>query len=104
MRRREFIRLLGGVAAAVPFSAARAQDATRVRKIGVLTTLLSDDQEGQARVKAFAQALHRRGWVEGENLRTEIRWAGDNIENYREYARELVGLAPDAILASTSPW
>jgi len=101
LRRREFITLLGGVAVALPF-AARAKDATRMRKFGVLMHLLSDDQEGQARVKLIAQALQRLGWIEGENLRTEVRWAGDNIDRYHEYAKELVGLAPDAILASTS--
>jgi putative ABC transport system substrate-binding protein len=103
MRRREFITLLGGAAAAVPCAVARAQDATRIRKVGVLTSLLSDDREGQARIKAFAQALQRHGWVEGENLHTETRWAGDNAERYQQYAKELVGLAPDVILASTSP-
>jgi ABC-type uncharacterized transport system substrate-binding protein len=103
MRRREFITLLGGAAAAAPFAAAPAQNATRIRKVGVLTSLLSDDGEGQARIKAFTQALQRHGWVEGENLRTETRWAGDNAEHYQQYAKELVGLAPDVILASTSP-
>jgi len=103
MRRREFIKLLGGAAAAVPLVGARAQDATRMREVGVLTSLLSDDREGQARLKAFAQALQRHGWVEGENLRSETRWAGDNAELYQQYAKELVGLAPDVILAATSP-
>jgi putative ABC transport system substrate-binding protein len=102
MRRREFITLLGGAAVGVPFSTARAQDATRMRKIGVLTSLMSDDPEGQARIKAFVEALQRHGWVDGENLRTEIRWAGDNAERYQQYAKELVGFAPDVILASTS--
>jgi putative ABC transport system substrate-binding protein len=101
MRRRELIALLGGAAVAVPF-AAHGQDRKRIRKIGVLINLLSDDQEAQARIRAFVQALHRHGWVEGENLRTETRWAGDNAEHYHQYAKELVGLAPDVILASTS--
>jgi putative tryptophan/tyrosine transport system substrate-binding protein len=102
MRRREFITLLGSAAAALPF-AARAQDVMRMRKIGVLMNLLSDDQEAQARIKAFTQALQGHGWIEGKNLRTEIRWAGDKAERYHEYAKQLVGLAPDVILASTSP-
>jgi len=101
LRRREFITLLGGVAVALPF-AARAKDATHMRKFGILMHLLSDDQEGQTRIKLIAQALQRLGWIEGDNLRTEVRWAGDNIDRYHEYAKELVGLAPDAILASTS--
>src|SRR3974390_71115 len=101
MRRREFITLLGSASVALPF-AARAQDAVQIRTIGILTTLMSDDREGQARVKAVAQALQRHGWVEGQNLRTEVRWVGDSPERFHEYARELVGLAPDVILASTS--
>jgi putative tryptophan/tyrosine transport system substrate-binding protein len=101
MQRREFIALLGGIAVAVPF-AARGQDGRRIRKIGVLMNLPSDDQETQARTQAFSQALRRHGWLEGENLRTETRWAGDNAEHYHRYAKELVGLAPDVILASGS--
>jgi putative tryptophan/tyrosine transport system substrate-binding protein len=103
MRRREFITFLGGAAVALPVAAIHAQDAMRRRKIGILVNLRSEDQEGQARVRGFAQALQRHGWVEGENLRTETRWAGDNAELYQQYAKELVGLAPDVILASASP-
>jgi putative tryptophan/tyrosine transport system substrate-binding protein len=103
MQRREFITLLSGTAAAWPLGARAQQDATRIRKVGILTSLLSDDLEGQERIKAFARALQRHGWVEGENLHTETRWAGDNAERYQQYAKELVGLAPDVILASTSP-
>ena len=101
MQRREFITLLGGAAVAVPL-AARGQDGRRIRKIGVLMNLPSDDQETQARTQALSQALRRHGWLEGENLRTETRWAGDNAEYYHRYAKELVGLAPDVILASGS--
>jgi ABC-type uncharacterized transport system substrate-binding protein len=101
MRRREFITLLGSTSVALSV-AARAQDAMRVRNVGVLMNVPSDDQEGQARIKAFAQDLQRHGWVEGKNLSIEIRWAGDDAERYRQYAKELVGLAPDVILASAS--
>jgi putative ABC transport system substrate-binding protein len=101
MRRRELIELLGSAAVTVPF-AVRAQDSRRIRKVGVLMNLLSDDHEAQSRMKAFAQALHRLGWVEGENLRTETRWAGDNAEHYNQYAKELVGLDSNVILASAS--
>jgi hypothetical protein len=76
MRRREFITLLGSAAAVVPFAAAPAQSATRIRKVGVLTSHLSDDREGQARIKAFAQALQRHGWVEGENKHTDTAKRG----------------------------
>jgi putative ABC transport system substrate-binding protein len=101
MRRREFIALVGGVAAST--LAARAQQPERIRKIGVLMNLSSEDAEGQARVKAYAQALQKLGWIDGGNMRTEIRWAADDADRYRRYSQELVALAPDVILASNSP-
>jgi putative tryptophan/tyrosine transport system substrate-binding protein len=100
MRRREFITFLGG-AAMWPF-AARAQQPTGMRRIGALMNFFSDSSEGQARLAAFAQALQKLGWNEGDNLRIEIRWAGDDLERSRKYSEELVGLNPDVILASTS--
>jgi len=102
MKRREFITLLGGAVVALP-NAARAQDGTRIRRIGILVNFPPDDEEAQARIRAFAQELQTRGWIEGKNLRTEIRWAGERAERYHEYAKELVALAPDVILASGSP-
>jgi putative tryptophan/tyrosine transport system substrate-binding protein len=101
MRRREFITLVGGVAAST--LAARAQQPERIRKIGVLMNLSSEDPEGQARVKAYAQALQKLGWIDGGNMRTEIRWAADDADRYRRYSEELVALAPDVILAGNSP-
>lgn len=101
MRRREFITLFGGAAAAWPV-AARAQQPTGARRIGVLMNFRSDTPEGQARLAALMQALQKLGWNEGDNLRTDIRWAGDDVERYRKYSEELVGLNPDVILASTS--
>jgi putative tryptophan/tyrosine transport system substrate-binding protein len=63
----------------------------------------SDASEGQARIAAFMQAMQKPGWKEGDNVRTDIRWAGDDdTERYRKYAEELVGLNPDVILASGS--
>src|SRR5690348_16005610 len=59
-----------------------------------------DAPEGQARVAAFTQELQKIGWKEGDNVRAEIRWAGDDIERSRKYSEELVGLKPDVILAS----
>jgi putative ABC transport system substrate-binding protein len=62
----------------------------------------AEDVQGAARLQAFSQSLRKTGWIEGENLRAEVRWAGDNADRFHQYARELVGLAPDAILASGS--
>ena len=101
MKRREFITLLGGAAAPWPL-AARAQQAERVRCIGVLMNASSDDADGQARVIAFVQALQELGWTDGRNARIDIRWGAGDAERYRRYAEELVALAPDVILAPTS--
>jgi putative ABC transport system substrate-binding protein len=98
MKRREFITLLGGAAAAWPI-VARAQQAERVRLIGVLVNLAADDAEGQARLSAFRQGLAELGWVEGRNIRLEPRWSAGNLSNARRYAAELVALGPDAIFA-----
>ena len=101
MRRREFIALVGG-AASWPLTV-NAQPAERKRRIGVLLNFRLDDAEGQARVTAFGQALQELGWTEGDNVRTDTRWAGDDAELYRRYAEELVALTPDVILAGSSP-
>ena len=100
MRRREFITLLGG-AAAWPF-AARAQQPERIRRIGVLTNLVADDPESQARVGAFLQGLQEFGWAVGRNVRIDYRWGGGDADRTRRYAVELVALAPDVILTSGS--
>jgi putative tryptophan/tyrosine transport system substrate-binding protein len=99
MRRREFMALLGGAAAGWPI-AARAQQAERVRRIGVLTPFAADDPEAQARVAAFVHGLQQLGWVDGRNLRIDIRSGGGDAERIRRDAAELVALAPDAILAA----
>jgi putative ABC transport system substrate-binding protein len=101
MRRRDFIGLVGIAAIAQPRSAL-AQKAGRIRNVGILSNFPADDPEGQARVNGFTHALEGLGWSEGTNLRTETRWAGDNAERYPQYARELVRLEPDVILASAS--
>ena len=102
MKRREFITLLGGAAAAWPL-AARAQQAERVRRIGVLMNFSADDAEGQARLAAVRQGLQQAGWSVGGNIRIDYRWAADDAELFRKYAAELVALAPDVILASGNP-
>ena len=101
MKRREFITLLGGAAAAWPI-AARAQQAERMRRIGVLMGFGADDPEGRDRLAAFLQALQQFGWTNGRNVRIDIRWGGRNADDIRKYAAELVKLAPDVILASSS--
>jgi ABC-type uncharacterized transport system substrate-binding protein len=101
MRRREFISLLGG-AAAWPL-AAGAQQGERVRRIGVLMAQAANDPEGQARIAAFLQGLQELGWSVGRNLRIDIRWSAGNADDTHKYAAELVALAPDIILASTTP-
>ena len=98
MRRREFITLLGG-AASWPL-AARAQQPERMRRIGVLTNLVADDPEAQARVGAFLQGLQEFGWAVGRNVRIEYRWGAGDADRTRGYAAELVALAPDVILTS----
>jgi putative tryptophan/tyrosine transport system substrate-binding protein len=101
MRRREFIVGLS-VSAAMPL-VARAQQPERMRRIGVLLSTAADDPESSARTASFLQGLQQSGWIEGRNLRIDIRWAAGDAELYRKYAAELVALAPDIILASSSP-
>src|SRR2546430_8630362 len=100
MRRRDFITLLGG-AVACPL-AARAQQAERVRRVGVLMNLAADDTEGKARIAAFHQGLQEWGWTIGRNVRIDVRWDTGDADRNRRYAAELVALAPDVILASAS--
>ena len=102
LKRRELIALLGGAGVALPL-AVRAQQAERVRRIGVLMNFSADDAEGQARLAAFRQGLQQAGWSVGGNIRIDYRWAADDAELFRKYAAELVALAPDVILASGNP-
>src|SRR5215472_3170974 len=99
--RREFIALLGGAAAAWPV-AARAQQADRVRRVGVLLSTGADDPQDPTRLAAFAQGLHELGWTVGRNLRIDHRWGAGDADDVRKYAAELVALAPDVIVASGS--
>jgi putative ABC transport system substrate-binding protein len=98
MRRREFITLLGGAAATWPL-AARAQQSERMRRVGVLMNRTTDDPAGQASVAAFQKSLQQLGWSDGRNVRFDIRWGANDDERDRRDAAELVGLAPDVILA-----
>src|SRR5499433_447103 len=98
LQRREFITLLGGAAAAWPF-AVRAQQADRMRKIGMLLSGTADDAVFQTWVGAFLQELAQSGWVNGRTVRFETRWAGSKADDIRRHAQELAVLAPDVILA-----
>jgi putative ABC transport system substrate-binding protein len=100
VKRRGFITLLGA-AAAWPL-AARAQQAERMRRIGVLTGLAEDDPENKARLAAFRQGLEKRGWFEGRNVHIDYRYAPAGAQA-QVLAKELVALQPDVILAGTTP-
>src|SRR5262245_23231883 len=100
MKRREFITLLGGAAAASWPLGARAQQPERMRRIGVLTNLPSDDPEGMARLTAFLQGLQQSGWTDGQNVRIVYRWTKGDAERIRKSAAELIALAPDVILVN----
>src|SRR5262245_37550010 len=101
MRRRDFISLVGGATVAWPL-ATRAQQSNRMRRIGVLTPFAPDDAEGHARLTAFAQALQQSGWAVGQNVQIDYRWGDGKPAAMRKYAAELIAVAPDVLLASSS--
>jgi putative ABC transport system substrate-binding protein len=103
MRRREFITLLGGTAAAWPL-AARAQQPDRVRRIGVLMAYPEDDSEAQVQFAAFRDGLQKLGWTEGRNIRIETRWVTTtDARLMQQFAKELVALQPELILSHNTP-
>ena len=101
MKRRAFITLLGGAVTTWPL-AARGQQAPRMRRVGVLMALAQSDPEAQLRPKALEAGLRELGWAEGRNLRLDYRWVPD-ASRLRAQAAELVGLAPDLIVAVSTP-
>ena len=101
MRRREFISLLGGVPA-WPL-VAHAQQAQRMRRIGVLIGFAEADPDVQSWLAAFRGALAKLGWTEGSNFQIQLRWASDDPDRMKAFAKELVDLRPDAILSVTTP-
>jgi putative tryptophan/tyrosine transport system substrate-binding protein len=100
MRRRNFIAGLASTTAAWPV-AARAQQAERVRRIGVLSNKSSGDVQGREEAAAFADALKTHGWIAGGNVQIDHRWGAGDGERYRTYAAELVAQAPDALQKTT---
>jgi len=102
MKRRKFISLIGGAAAAWPF-AARAQQPGRMRRVGVLFAFFDSDPESQARIAAFQQELENLGWREGHNIQIEYRWANGDAERFRAFAAELVAARPDVLVGHASP-
>jgi ABC-type uncharacterized transport system substrate-binding protein len=100
--RREFITLLGG-AVAFWSHAASAQKSGGMRRIGVLLSLAETDPEGKAQFSGFTQRLAELGWIDGRNLRMEIRWGRGDVDRIRTFAKELVALQPDVIFAHGTP-
>src|SRR5262245_11159748 len=103
MRRRDFMKIIGGAAAGWPLPA-RAQQRQGMRRIGVLISALApNDPQGQARITAFVQGLQQLGWTDGRNVRIDIRWGLSDADRRRKFAGELVALEPDVILAGAAP-
>lgn len=100
MRRREFITILSGAAAAWPVTALAQLD--RSRRIGVLMGYPEGDPRAQAYVTAIRQGLRNLGWIEGQNVAIDYRWAGGDSDKARAFSKELVGMAPDVIVPSTN--
>ena len=98
MRRREFITLLGGAAAAWPL-AARAQQPERVRRVGALISLPEGDPEARAWTSSLARRLEELGWAVGRNIHVDVRWDAGEAKQAQSYAAEIVALAPEVILA-----
>jgi putative tryptophan/tyrosine transport system substrate-binding protein len=107
VRRRDFITLLGAVAAewsAVACPAiVRAQQDDRVRRVGVLMGFDESDPDAKSWLTGFMQELAGLGWTDGQRMRTDIRWAAGNMDRIREAAKELVGLQPDVVLSVSTP-
>jgi putative ABC transport system substrate-binding protein len=101
MRRREFITLLGGIAAVWPL-VARAQQAGPVRRIGILMGGTKGDSQNEVGLAAFTDALKELGWTDGQNIRIDIRWAAGNVERMKGLANELVSLQPDLLVGHTT--
>jgi putative ABC transport system substrate-binding protein len=102
MKRREFITLVGGAAAAWPL-AAGGQQGERMRRVAALIGYAEDDPETKARLAAFQEGLSKRGWSEARNLRLDYRFAAGSADEYQALAKQLVALQPEVIIAHTTP-
>jgi putative tryptophan/tyrosine transport system substrate-binding protein len=100
MRRRDFIKLICGAAAVRPLEALAQSD---MRRVGVLMNAGADSAASQERLAEFLEGLRKAGWIEGRNLRVETRWGAGNMALFEKYAAELAALAPDVVLAQTTP-
>ena len=101
MRRRDFLTVIGG-AAAWPI-AARAQKAEPMRRVGILYSTAQSDRDGQAWDASFRAQLNRLGWIDGRTVQVDYRWAAGNVDRLQQFARDLVRLAPDVLVAVTTP-
>jgi len=102
LKRRAFITLIGGAAAAWPFSVG-AQQGNAIRRLGVVMNYAETDPEANGFLAAFTQKLAELGWIDGRNLRMDVRWAAGSVDRMRAFAKELVELQPDVILANSTP-
>src|SRR5262245_43957217 len=100
MRRREFVILLGGAAAAWPL-AARAQQDGRVRRVGMLVSGAENDPFYRASVAAFREGLAKLGWIDGHTLRIDLRFGAGDQTRIRAYAAELTRFAPEVIVTTS---
>lgn len=103
MRRREFIALMGGAVAAWPPAVRAEQQSNRIRLVAMLMGFAESDPVAQSMATTFRSALAKLGWIEGRNVRIELRWAGPDLERINTLAKELADLHPDAILGQTTP-
>ena len=102
MKRRDFIAGLGGAATLAMPLVAGAQQPDQVRRIGVLMNSVATDADFRSYVAAFVQGLRQLGWIEGQNLRLDIRWSAGDAGLARAYAMQLIGLMPELILAAST--
>ena len=102
MKRREFITLLGGAAVAWPV-AARAQQAERMLRLGVLMAVAESDADARKGISILQERLQKLGWKDGNNIRIDYRWGNGNPDRIQELAKELVDLQPDVLVGHSTP-